>query len=151
MVKFIKGLTIQTPARTVSEADIVLFAGLSGDYHPAHTNEVYAKEQEFLGGRVAHGLLTLAISEGLFVRSGVIDWEKEPLVSLGFNDVRFPNPVRPGDTIRSTFSVTDVRESKSRPGWLVVTLKGETKNQKGEIVCSYEHVILVKSEGEKPG
>jgi acyl dehydratase len=143
-----EGERIQTPVRTVTEADISIFAGLSGDYHPAHTNEEFASKTP-LKRRVAHGLLTLSISEGLFLRTNVLNWEEEPIISLGFNNVKFPNPVYPGDTIRSVFEVVNVRDSKSRPGSKVVTLRCECTKQTGEIVCEYDHVVLLLSKADQ--
>jgi acyl dehydratase len=134
---------LTSPSRTVTEADVVLFAGLSGDYHPAHTDEVYASKGPLVNKRVAHGLLVLSFSEGFFLRTNFFDWETEPLLSLGFDKVKFPKPVFMGDTIHSTFTVAQVRDSQSRPGHQIVVIKCECKNQRGETVCEYEHAIIV--------
>lgn len=139
-----QGARVITPSRTVTETDIAMFAGMSGDYHPAHTNEVYASKNKLIGRRVAHGLLILSMSEGLFIRTNFFDWEKQPLLSLGFEKVKFPNPVFAGDTIHSEFVTQSERESKSRPGSRVVVMRCECKNQKGEIVCEYEHAMIVE-------
>ncbi|AOL16544.1 hypothetical protein BFU36_07360 [Sulfolobus sp. A20] len=145
-----KGERIVTNARTITDADIVLFSGLTGDYHPAHTNEIYAKKDPLLGRRIAHGLLVLSISQGLFVRSNVFDWERDRIVLLGFNNIKFLLPVYPGDTIFSVFEVTEVRESKSRPGAKIVTLKCECKKHTGETACTYDYIfMLYKSEDGK--
>ena len=139
------GTRLTTQSRTITESDIVGFAGLSGDFHPAHTDEVYATRNELLKGRVAHGLLTLCISEGLFFRTNFFDWENEPLLSLGFNNVKFPNPVFPGDTISSEFIVTEIRDSKSKPGMQIVVMKCVCRKQDGEVVCEYEHPMIIAS------
>ncbi len=141
--KVVPGMKVVTPSRTVSEADIAFFAGLSGDYHPAHTNELYAAKDPIIGKRVAHGLLILSMSEGLLIRTNFFDWENERLLSLGFDDVKFPKPVFPGDTIHSEFILSEVRDSKSRPGSQVVVMKCQCKNQKDEVVCEYSHAMIV--------
>ena len=66
------GYTVETAPRTITEADVVLFAGLSGDYTQLHTDEEYAKDSLF-GKRVAHGVLVLSITTGLAVRLGFIE------------------------------------------------------------------------------
>lgn len=138
------GTRIVTPSRTVTETDIAMFAGMSGDYHPAHTNEVYASKDKLIGRRVAHGLLILSMSEGLFIRTNFFDWENQPLLSLGFDKVKFPNPVFPGDTIRSEFTTQSSRDSKSRLGSKVVVMTCKCKNQRGEVVCEYEHAMIIE-------
>src|SRR4029453_18171395 len=84
-----------SPGRTVTEADIVLFAGLSGDYNILHTDAEYMKSS-LSGERIAHGLLGLAIQSGLFTRAGI------PYATLGFGTLRwkFKGPIKIGDTIR---------------------------------------------------
>ena len=142
------GTKIITPSRTVTETDVAVFAGMSGVYHPAHTNEVYASKDKLIGRRVAHGLLILSMSEGLFIRTNFFDWENQPLLSLGFDNVKFPNPVYPGDTIHSEFTTQSSRDSKSRPGSKVVVMKCDCRNQRGEVVCEYEHAMIIeKSDG----
>lgn len=144
------GIKITTAGRTITEADIIMFAGLTGDYHPAHTNEIYASKDPLLKKRVAHGLLVLSISQGLFVRSNIFDWENDRIVLVGFNNVKFIKPVYPGDTIYSIFEVSDVRESKSKPGAKIITLKCECKNQNEETVCTYEYIfMLYATEGKR--
>ncbi len=64
-----EGFRIASPGRTITEADIVMFAGLSGDYNPLHTDQEYA-QQTIFGGRIAHGLLMLAIASGLAMQLG---------------------------------------------------------------------------------
>ena len=94
-----------SPGRTVTEADIVLFAGLSGDYNILHTDAEYMKSSIF-GERIAHGLLGLAIQSGLFTRAGI------PYATLGFGTLRwkFKGPIKIGDTIRVRAKVTAKKE-----------------------------------------
>src|SRR4029453_6761613 len=92
--------------RTVTEADIVIFAGLSGDYNILHTDAEFMKSSTF-GERIAHGLLGLAIQSGLFTRAGV------PYATLGAGTLRwkFKGPIKIGDTIRVRAKVTAKKET----------------------------------------
>lgn len=137
------GDTFKTAARTVTETDIVLFAGLTGDYHPAHTDDEYAKKMSLFRKRVAHGFLVLSICNGLLVRSGVIDMEVKGLL-LGINNVKFLKPVSIGDTIRVEYQLVEKRQSKTYPDMDIITLKGTCINQSDETVMTYEHIIMLE-------
>ncbi|MEM3384422.1 MAG: MaoC family dehydratase [Nitrososphaeria archaeon] len=141
------GDTFITPGRTVTETDIVLFAALTGDYHPIHTDEEYSKKHSIYETRIAHGLFTLSMSEGLFFRLGLLDGVAG--AALGWNNVKFTKPVLPGDTLRVEIKVTDKRESKSRPDFGIVSLHYTTKNQRGEIVMEADRAVLVKKQDIK--
>src|SRR6058998_2583238 len=95
------GEEYESPGWTVTEADIVIFAGLSGDYNILHTDAEFMKSSSF-GERIAHGLLGLAIQSGLFTRGGI------PYATLGFGTLRwkFKGPIKIGDTIRVRAKVT---------------------------------------------
>lgn len=84
------GSKFVTSARTVTETDIVNFAGLSGDWFPLHTDEEYARKTVFKG-RVAHGMLTLSIASGLLVRSGLV-FPESLIAFYGMDKVRFTAP-----------------------------------------------------------
>ena len=100
------GAEFESPARTVTEADIVMFAGLSGDYNPLHVNEEYCKTTIF-GTRIAHGPLVYAITAGLLFQLHLYD---DTLIAfLGFENLKFTKPVKPGDTIRARIKVLDKR------------------------------------------
>ncbi|MFQ5710431.1 MAG: MaoC/PaaZ C-terminal domain-containing protein [Candidatus Geothermarchaeales archaeon] len=128
-----------TPARTVTEADIGAFAGLSGDYNPLHTDEEFAKKKIFKG-RVAHGLLTLAIAEGLRARLGLLDGTA--LALLEINNLRFTAPVRAGDTIRLETEVVEKRETR-RADRGVVTFRDAVRNQRDETVMESEVSVML--------
>lgn len=129
-----------SPSRTVTEADITNFAGISGDFHPLHTDEEYAKKTVFKG-RIAHGLLTLAIASGLKTRVEIFG--ETFMAFLGIEKLRFTAPVRIGDTIHVETEITDKREtSKEDRG--VVTLKSVGKNQRGEQVYEEFVNIMIK-------
>jgi len=137
------GLEVMTARRTVTESDIVTFAGVSGDFNPLHTDESFVREHTPFRGRIAHGLLVLAIASGL--RS-----ELDHVQSVAFLEVRreFVAPTYPGDTIHARWTVEEARPSTSRPGTGVVRLRIEVMNQAGEVVQRGTDVWLVAA---RPG
>lgn len=127
-----------TRGRTITEGDIMNFAGLSGDWVELHTNEEYAKQTPF-GRRIAHGLLTLSISSGLTTQMNLIN---DTVVAFyGIDKLRFTKPVFPGDTIRVHKKVSDMIE-KGAIG--VVTFETNVLNQRDELVLTYRDKIAVK-------
>jgi acyl dehydratase len=134
-----------SPGRTVTEADIVMFAGISGDWNELHTNAEYMKNNPF-GQRIAHGMLTLSIASGLAVRARK---HFEGLTFLGMDNVRFTAPVFIGDTIRVESEVLEARPSKSRPETGILKFKNTVKNQKGEAVATWETVLMVPARAKE--
>jgi acyl dehydratase len=137
--EFEVGMTVTSPGRTVTEADIVNFAGLSGDYNQIHVDAEFSKEQPF-GRRVAHGLLIMAIISGLANQTGLID-----RTVIAFREIdkwKFSKPVFIGDTIHV---VLEVQETKAMPklNGGVVVLKVNTMNQRDEVVQRGEWVVLI--------
>lgn len=117
-----------THTKTVTEADIVLFAVVSGDFNPVHTCEEYAKKT-FFGGRIAHGIIPLGLLSAAMAKlPGLV-------IFIGDSN-RFLAPVRIGDTITATGEVTNVRKDKG-----IVTLKATCTNQKGENVVEGEWTV----------
>lgn len=141
---FAVGEEIETPARTVTEADVVAFAGLSGDYNPIHTDAEFAAGTPF-GQRIAHGLLGLSIASGLAGRTGML--EGTALAFLAIEDWRFAKPILFGDTVRVRIKVIEARAS-SKPGAGVLRRRIELVNQRGEVVQSGTFVTLVKARGK---
>jgi len=127
--------------RTITEADVVTFATWSGDMHPLHTNEEYAKKSEF-GTRVFHGPGALAIAFGLEMRLGWKDGSA--LAFLGIADWNMLAPVRIGDTILVREEVIEVRPSSSKPDRGIVKTKVDLLNQKGEVCQSGTWVVMLK-------
>jgi len=137
---FKMGEVLVTGRRTVEGGDVSRFAGLTGDFNPLHTDEVFARQAPF-GARVAHGILTLAVSNGQQNLSG---WfEGTALALLGLDRVRFTAPVKFGDTIHTEMTVKQARES-SRADRGVVTFDVTVKNQRGDVVCTYETSVLMR-------
>jgi len=134
------GAEFESPARTVTEADIVQFAGLSGDYNPLHINEEYCKTTIF-GGRIAHGPLVYAIAAGLLFQLHLYD---DTLIAfLGFEDLRFTKPVKPGDTIHARVKVLEKTET-SRADRGVMKRQLQVFNQRGEVVQEGRQAFLLK-------
>ena len=129
-----------TPGRTITEADVVAFAGLTGDYASIHTDEEYAKAS-IHGRRIAHGLLGLAYAQGLTWR--VSSGEGARLASLGWEDWRFLQPIFIGDTIRVRCRVVSARQSSSNPTRGVVVEELEILNQHDEVTQRGRHATLV--------
>lgn len=132
------GENYESPARTVTEADIVLFAGLSGDYNVLHTDAEFMKRSIF-GERIAHGLLGLAIQSGLLTRG------MQPYATLAFVGLRwkFRGPIKIGDTIRVRARVITKKET-SKPDRGLITLERSVLNQRGEVVQEGETDVLVE-------
>ena len=139
------GAEFTSPARTVTEADIVMFAGLSGDYNPLHINEEYCKQTQF-GGRIAHGPLVYAIAAGLLFQLHLYD---DTLIAfLGFENLKFTNPVKPGDTIHARIKVLEKRERtaqepdglSSMPRSNVLDPRPQSSPTRGEEACARSRV-----------
>ena len=127
--------------RTITEADVVNFAALSGDWNLIHTDAEYAKDQLF-GQRVAHGLLILSIATGLAVRLGFL--EETTLAFRTINDWRMRQPVFIGDTIRTRLTVDKAKPMKRLNGGQV-TFKVEVLNQKDEVCQRGYWDMLIKA------
>jgi acyl dehydratase len=136
------GEEYESPGRTVTETDIVLFAGVSGDYNVLHTDAEFMKTSIF-GERIAHGLLGLAIQSGLLTRA------TRPYATLAFVGLRwkFKGPIKIGDTIRVRARVAAKREL-SKPGRGLITLERAVLNQRDEVVQEGETDLMVE---RRPG
>ena len=133
------GQAFVSPGRTITEADIVAFAGLSGDYNGLHTDEVYAQQTVF-GGRIAHGLLILSIASGLASRLGIL--EGTVLAFRGL-EWKFREAVRAGDTIHVRLAVA-AKKAMPRLGGGIVDIGLEVRNQRGESVQAGVWRILMR-------
>lgn len=138
--EFEVGQELVTAGRTITESDIVRFAGLSGDFNQMHTDAVYAAEGPF-EQRVAHGLLVQSIATGLAVQSGVIEG-----TVLAFRELstKFSLPVYIGDTIHAALEIVE-KKSLPRLGGGQVVMKFRILNQDGKAVQRGSWVMLVQS------
>jgi acyl dehydratase len=133
------GRNFTTGGRTVTDADLVLFSGISGDYTRLHLDEEYAKGQMF-GGRVGHGMLGVSIATGLIAQLGTM---QDTAMGLLEFSCRFTGPLRPGDTVYVRQVVTAMRET-SKPDRGVVTFSVEMFNQRDEAVFAGEEKIMLR-------
>ena len=128
----------QSPGRTVTEADIVIFAGLSGDYNVLHTDAEHMKASVF-GERIAHGLLGLSIQHGLLTRS-MPDLNDERFIALKW---KFRGPIKIGDTLRVRGRLASKKEAEE-PGWGMITMERQVVNQRDEVVQEGETELMVE-------
>ncbi|MDI9548303.1 MAG: MaoC/PaaZ C-terminal domain-containing protein [Chloroflexota bacterium] len=140
--EFSPGDQVVSMGRTITEADIVNFAALSGDWNLIHTDAEYSQGQLF-GQRVAHGLLILSIASGLSVRLGFM--EETILAFRSIGEWRFQRPVFIGDTVRVRLTV-DETKAMPRLGGGLVTFKVDVLNQKDEVVQRGTWEMLVKAQ-----
>ena len=133
---FIINQARQTTGRTVTETDIILHAGQTGDFFPHHMDEEWCKTQPFKK-RIAHGTLIFSIAIGL-----TADVINEAAMTYGYDRLRFIRPVFIGDTIKVRVTIKSKAEHK-KPGYGLVTESVEAFNQHGELVMVCEHLLLV--------
>ena len=134
------GQAITSVGRTVTEADVVAFAALSGDWNSIHTDAEFAADHPF-GQRVAHGLLCMSIASGLAMRLGFL--EETALAFREIGDWKFSLPVFMGDTIRVRATITETKPMRRLGGGLV-NLKVEILNQDDKVVQRGTWGVLVK-------
>lgn len=135
------GMRFRSPGRTITDADVVAFAGLTGDFSELHTSDVYAKSSQF-GRRVAHGLLGLAYAHGLmWARTGEL--RETAIAFLGISDWRFVSPIFIGDTIFVNYTLSELRDSRSRPDQAIATFEVEVVTQAGTVVQRGRKALLV--------
>jgi len=141
--EFGMGTVYDTQARTVTEADVVAFAGLSGDFNPLHTDAESAKDSPF-GERIAHGMLTVAICTGLANMTGLM---KGTTIALLEQNIKYTGAVKFGDTVRLQMEVIEKRET-TKPDRGVVTLAARAYNQRDELVVDMVWTQLMKRREE---
>lgn len=132
------GRHLTTAGRTVSEADVMLFAGVSGDWNPLHVDAEAARTSMF-GERVAHGLLVLSMASGLAMQRGFLEGTVEAFMGL---DWKFTAPVRLGDTLHADVEI--VQKKAAGPAGIVV-FGVSVLNQREETVQKGRWTVLVKA------
>ena len=135
---FTVGDRFRSPGRTVGDAHFLLFAGMTGDNHPLHYDEEYARQTRF-GGRVAHGLLVMAMTA--LGASPLSPRLEKSMIAFSEQGCRFRKAVLVGDTVHTEFAVIGL-EKKGDRGLLRFGVK--VTNQRGETVLDGHHVYLVK-------
>lgn len=135
---FAIGDRFETHGRTITDAENTIFTGLTFDHTPHHTDDEFAKTNPY-GKRIAQGMLTMSIGLGLLF---TLNWNMRTSVAhLGIT-TNFRAPVFMGDTIRTVAEVISKRETK-KPDRGLVGLKYEILNQKGEVVCDGETMMMM--------
>lgn len=136
------GTVRETFGRTITETDIVVHAGQTGDFFPHHMDAEWCKTQDFKE-RIAHGTLIFSIAVGMTAqRINTLAF------TYGYERLRFVKPVFIGDTIRVRVIINEKRAHK-KPGHGIVSEGLEVFNQRNEIVMVCEHLLLVKSKGNE--
>jgi acyl dehydratase len=135
------GMEFRSPGRTITDADVMAFAGLTGDFSELHTSDVYGKSSQF-GRRVAHGMLGLAYAHGLmWARTGEL--RETAIAFLGINEWKFVEPIFIGTTIFVNYQLADLRDSKSRPSQAIATFNVQVVDQDGRVLQRGVKALLV--------
>ncbi|MEP9355228.1 MaoC/PaaZ C-terminal domain-containing protein [Xanthobacter sp. KR7-65] len=137
--EFEVGQRFVTPGRTITEADIVGFACLTGDFNPVHCDEEFARQTPF-GGRIAHGPMGIGMAFGLASRLDLIDGTVVALLGVAWD---FKAPVRPGDTVRAEITVSEARDVRD-PELGLVGLAFNMLDQNGTLVQSGSARLLMR-------
>jgi len=135
---YVVGAARTSTGRTITEADVVLHAGQTGDFYPHHMDAEWCKTQSF-GQRIAHGTLIFSIAVGQ--TAGEVNPEA---FSYGYDRLRFIRPVFLGDTLTARCTVKEKRDDPKRPQFGVVVELVEATNQRGETVLACEHLLMVR-------
>jgi acyl dehydratase len=136
------GRSFHSASRTITEADVMTFAGVSGDFNPLHTDETFAAKTP-AGTRIAHGMLSMAVATGLANQLGIFEGTT---VALMQQTIQYKGMVRFGDTIRITMTVRDRKETKN-PARGVVTFEVPILNQRDETVVQSEWTLMMARRG----
>ncbi|MGR5143175.1 MaoC family dehydratase [Photobacterium sp. DNB23_23_1] len=132
----------ETIGRTITESDIVLHAGQTGDFYPHHMDAEWCKTQPF-EKRIAHGTLTFSVAVGM--TAGLIN---NRAMTYGYEKLRFPNPVYIGDTIKVHVTISEKRPHPRKENYGIVSEKLEVLNQQGKCVMATEHLLLVEKRND---
>ena len=130
------------PGKTVTEYDNHLFTLMTMNTHPMHFDVEFAKASEF-----KRNLVVSPYTLALLIGMSVTDCSQKAIANLGMDEVKFTAPVFAGDTIYGESAVTGKRESKSRPGQGIVTVKTTGRNQDGTVVCTFVRNMLIPARG----
>ncbi|MBA6440762.1 MaoC/PaaZ C-terminal domain-containing protein [Streptomyces sp. GMR22] len=138
--EFFVGQSWVSPARTITEADVVAFAGISGDFNPLHTDEEFSKTTQF-GGRIFHGPGVFAVATGLEARLGIKDGTAIAFLGMNWS---LRAAVRIGDTIKVHQQVAEARPSSSKPDRGVVTFNVQVTNQHDEVCQEGQWLVMFR-------
>lgn len=130
------------PGRTITKTDNTWFTLLTMNTHPMHFDDEYAKESEF-GKTIVCSPFTVALMVGM----SVTDTSQKAIANLGWDGIKMTYPLFEGDTLTCESEVLEKRESKSRPGAGIVTIKTTAFNQDGKQIASFNRTMLIAKEG----
>ena len=130
------------PGRTITETDNTWFTLLTMNTHPMHFDKEYAAKSEF-GRCIVCSPFTVALMVGM----SVTDVSQKAIANLGWTDIKMTFPLYAGDTLSCESEVLDKRESNSRPGAGIVTVKTTGFNQDGKMVCTFDRIMLIAKRG----
>lgn len=130
------------PGRTITQTDNIWFTLLTMNTHPMHFDEEYAKASEF-GRCIVCSPFTVALMVGM----SVTDVSQKAIANLGWSDIKLTHPLYAGDTLTCESEVLDKRESKSRPGAGIVTVRTDGYNQDRKLVCTFNRTMLIAKRG----
>ena len=133
------------PGRMITDNDNIWFSLLTMNTHPTHFDHEYAKKTEF-GRPLIVSTLTVSIMVGM----SVSDISQKAVANLGWDKIKLPHPLYPGDTLYAESEVLTKRDSASRPEQGIVTVSTTGTNQNGDIVCTFDRTILVWKRGFGP-
>ncbi len=139
--RFEVGDTIRTGGRTITEADVMNFAGVSGDFNHIHTDEERMAESAF-GERIVHGMFVLSAATGLIWQQRSVEERHAVVAFYGIDALRFLNPVYIGDTIHVEKEIVETKPRPQGPGNGTVRYDVEIKNQHDDTVISFEMISL---------
>ena len=135
------GATYRSIGRTITETDVVNFAGLSGDFNPLHMDEEFARSGSIFGRRIAHGMLGAVIMTGLSNQMGIFAGTTIAFLELS---IRYPAPLEIGATVHLEMTPTDIRHS-SKPGRGVLTMDANLVDQKGTVTTQCVWKLMMKA------
>ena len=138
--EFKVGDTFTTLSRTVTESDVMLFAGITGDNNPIHTDRVFGEKSPF-GCNIAHGMLGASIAIGLWGRMNKVDGSAIAALSTKWD---FVGAIAMGDTIHAVVEVLEAKQSKSKPDRGVLNIQYTIINQDGKVCQTGEMATLLK-------
>jgi acyl dehydratase len=138
---YVVGAQRKTSGRTITETDVILHAGHSGDFFPHHVDAEFARKTSF-GERIAHGTMTFTIGIGL-----TASLVNPVAFTYGYDRLRFPKPVFIGDTIYTRVTIKAKEEDAKRPGFGRVVEACEVINHRGNVVLYCEHILIVQMKG----
>jgi acyl dehydratase len=133
------GAKYSSQGRTIAESDVNTFAGLSGDFNPLHTDAEFAQTTVF-GERIAHGMLTVAISTGMSNWTGIF---ASTTIALMEQNIKYTGAVKFGDTVHLEMEVTEKKET-SKPDRGIVKFAAKMLNQKDDVVVDMLWTLMMK-------